>query len=383
MSPILWAAIAAFTMAAVLGLILWRSTRWGAAFGARAESERLARMRDSPEWTKNKFENSEPTSVMPGGQMLKTLARFWFERGERRPTGSLPHFSKKRALHSLSQLPETGLRLTWLGHSTVLLEMEGRRILFDPMFAERASPSHLAGTTRFSPAALSLAELPPIDAIILSHDHYDHLDMDAIRVLARLNKPFYAPLGVGAHLERWGVAANRIIECDWWEEASVRGLRLVSTPARHFSGRGLQRNRMLWCSWCVIGDNSRVFFGGDSGPSTAFAEIGERFGPFDVALLEIGAWDAAWGEIHMGPRGALTAFEQIHARCLVPIHWATFNLGLHAWYEPAETLLALGETVEPAILTPMLGEPIEPLCLLGQGGGTGRWWRDHTKPVPR
>ena len=216
------------------------------------------------------------------------------------------------------------LRATWLGHSTVLLEIDGRRFLTDPVWSARISPTPFAGPKRFFASPLPLAQLPKLDAVVLSHDHYDHPDAATIRFLAKTDVPFFCPLGVGAHLRRWGVAAACITELNWWEEARLsEDFTLAATPARHFSGRGLMRNDTLWASWCLLGPTHKVFFSGDSGPlDEGFRQIGDAYGPFDLVMLEIGAADPEWTGIHLGPDQALVAHRLLDGGPLLPLHGA-------------------------------------------------------------
>jgi L-ascorbate metabolism protein UlaG (beta-lactamase superfamily) len=242
------------------------------------------------------------------------------------------------------------------------------------VFGGRASPVSFAGARRFHPVPATIAQLPPLDAVLLSHDHYDHLCQQSMRQLARLRVPIITSLGVGAHLERFGVDPQVITELDWWEQHTMPGgtLAFTATPSQHFSGRGLtDRNTTLWSSWVIATDRRRLFFSGDTGLTEEFAAVGERLGPFDLTMLEIGAWHPSWGDIHLGPANALRAFELLGKGTLLPIHWGTFDLGLHAWDEPAETLLTLAGPAGARVLTPMLGRPFEP----SQVEGPTPWWR--------
>ena len=246
--------------------------------------------------------------------------------------------------------PETGLRATWLGHSTVLVEVDGLRILTDPVWGNRASPSRIAGPKRFQPVPVAIEALPPLDAVIISHDHYDHLDYPTILALAASNVPFYTSLGVGAHLESWGIAPERIVELDWWETATLPGAELTisASPSRHFSGRGLSRNLTLWSSFAVRGPRHSFFFSGDTGLTPEYADIAARLGPFDLVMLEVGAFHPSWGEIHLGPENALEAHALLGGGAFLPVHWGTFNLAIHAWDDPAETLVRLGHAARRA-----------------------------------
>lgn len=293
-------AILATVLALVIVLI--GSTGWLDALGAAPRGERLARIRRSPNYRDGAFRNPEATSLGTPGSTWTTLRRWLAGHEQRTPPGPMPIVSLTRA--DFATAPASGLRATWLGHSTVLVEMDGARILFDPVWARRASPSSLVGPQRFHEPPLTLEDLPPLDAIVASHDHYDHLDRGVVRALARSatqsGARFVVPLGVGAHLERWGVPAERITELDWSESATIGPLRFTATPARHFSGRGLtDRNHTLWASWSVSGPRHRVFHSGDTGPFPGFADIGAAHGPFDLTLIKIGAYGETWPDIHL------------------------------------------------------------------------------------
>jgi L-ascorbate metabolism protein UlaG (beta-lactamase superfamily) len=267
---------------------------------------------------------------------------------------------------------ESGLRVTWLGHSTVLLELDGVRVLTDPVFGERVSPFSFIGPKRFHPVPATLSELPPLDVVLLSHDHYDHLCAPTMRALAKLDVPIVTSLGVGARLERLGIAPERIIELDWWESTFVRGLQLTATPAQHFSGRSTSdRNQTLWSSWVLETDHHKVFFSGDTGLTDEFADIGAKYGPFDLVMLEVGAFHESWGDIHLGPKNALLAHQMLGGGTLLPVHWGTFNLALHAWNDPGETLVQLATEQNVRLLTPRLGQVFEPTHV----EGPAPWWR--------
>lgn len=268
----------------------------------------------------------------------------------------------------------SGFRVTWFGHSTMLFEIDGMRVLVDPVFGERASPFSFAGPKRFHPPPATIDQLPPIDVVLLSHDHHDHLNPESIRALAARHVPFVTSLGVGARLEKLGVEPGLITELDWWEEHVLPGgaLSLTATPAQHFSGRGLHdRNSTLWSSWVLTTTKRRVFYSGDTGLTEELRDIGKRFGPFDMSILEIGAWHPAWGAIHLGPANALKAFEMLGGGTLLPVHWGTFDLALHPWVEPIETLLSLAKPTGARILTPRVGQPIEPAHI----ESATPWWR--------
>lgn len=292
--------------------------------------------------------------------------------GRRRvPVAPLPSVSP---LEVWAKRAETGLRATWLGHSTLLLEIDGVRVLTDPVWGERASPSRFFGPKRFQPVPVPISALPPLDAVVLSHDHYDHLDYPSILELLVVDVPFYTSLGVGAHLEAWGVPPERIIELDWWESADLPNadLRITAAPSQHFSGRAAaDRNRTLWSSFSLRGPRHGVFFSGDTGLTPEYEEIAERLGPFDLVLLEVGAFHPAWGHIHLGPDNALRALELLGGGSFLPVHWGTFDLAIHGWDEPAERLIELAPGLGVHLVMPMLGAPIEP----SRVEGVQAWWR--------
>ncbi|MGH8821143.1 MAG: MBL fold metallo-hydrolase, partial [Rhodoferax sp.] len=318
--------------------------------------------------------------IPPGLRNLEvprpTLGEFLCGGVRRVPRAPLPSNDPRDGWR---RAPGTGLRATWLGHSTVLIEIDGLRVLTDPVWGLRASPSQLAGPKRFQPVPIAMRELPAIDLVLVSHDHYDHLDYPTIRELARRDVPFVTSLGVGAHLQAWGVPVERITELDWWESYTLpkAGLTITAAPSQHFSGRGLKdRNATLWSSLAIRSSRHAVFFSGDTGLTTEYAAIRERLGPFDLVMLEVGAFHPAWGDIHLGPAHALEAHALLGGGALLPVQWGTFSLALHAWDEPAETLLALGTQQGVQLVMPRLGEPVEP----AQVDGVRPWWRAVDEP---
>ena len=331
---------------------------------------RRERILASPQWRGRAFGNTHAVAsgFKPGVE--RPTLRDFLCGGERRVPGSvLPLVDPVPAWR---KSPESGLRVTWLGHSTLLIEIDGARILTDPVWGERASPLAFAGPRRFHPPPVPIDALPPLDAVLVSHDHYDHLDRPTIRALARNDVPFITSLGVGAHLEDWGVSADRIIELDWWEQAVVRGLTVTAAPAQHFSGRGLKdRNATLWSSFHLRGARHSFYYGADSGLTPEFADIASRLGPFDAIALEIGAYHPSWGDIHLGPDNAVRAWQQLGG-ALLPIHWGTFNLAIHPWDQPIDTVLNLAASMKHALLTPKLGEAIEPT----HAAAPQPWWRE-------
>ncbi|CAM2064754.1 MBL fold metallo-hydrolase [Sulfidibacter corallicola] len=350
--------LAITSLGGVIVFHMWR------AMGSKPTGDRLARIQLSPNHRDGVFHNrlaNRDDIVGAIGQMF---------RGSRQRTPDAPLPVVPRAKQDFDTPPADGLRVTWFGHSSILIEIDGKRFLTDPVWGPRTSPSPHFGPKRFHPMPLSLEELPPLDAVLISHDHYDHLDFPTIEKLARTQVPFYVPLGVGAHLAYWGIEEHRIVEMDWWQEAVLGPVHLVLTPARHFSGRGLKRDQTLWGSWALVGPQHRVYFSGDSGMFPGFKEIGDRLGPFDITLMESGAYNGSWPDVHMGPEQAVQAHRMVQGRLLIPVHWGTFSLAAHSWTEPAERILVAAEKKGVEVYIPRQGEFVVP----GQIPPQQRWW---------
>jgi L-ascorbate metabolism protein UlaG (beta-lactamase superfamily) len=259
-----------------------------------------------------------------------------------------------------------------LGHSTMLLKLNGQFWLTDPVFSERASPVQWAGPARFHAPPISIEELPPVKGVILSHDHYDHLDRAAVQALAEKTEYFVAPLGVGDRLVEWGIPAEKIRQLDWWRSVTLEGVQLTSTPAQHFSGRGLfDGNRTLWTSWVIQAQGLRIFFSGDTGYFPGFKAIGDKYGPFDLTMIETGAYDPQWPDIHMQPEETMQAHIDLRGKVLMPIHNGTFDLALHSWHEPFERIAALAKQREQVLATPEIGLPLS----IAQPKASTQWWR--------
>lgn len=316
-----------------------------------------------------RFVNLEPTDVMKPGTTLDTFFRYLFGGNrERTPAQPLPVVP----LTGLStRLSSEGIRFAWLGHASIFLELQGRRILFDPVLSERASFLSWAGPKRFQPAPLLISDLPRLDAVLISHNHYDHLDKETLIQLAGRADMFHVPLGVAELLEHWGIPPARIREYAWWDEVDTGGMVIAATPARHFSGRGLfDRNKTLWCSWVVSTGGASVFFSGDTGTTARFREIGEKYGPFEVAFVKMAAYHENWPDIHLNPEQAVDAHKDLRGNMLVPIHWGTFDLAMHSWHEPIERLVKAAEREQVKILTPKIGELVDPVRYRNE-----YWWR--------
>ena len=316
-----------------------------------------------------KYQNPEPTEVGGLSMMFRVLPLYLSNREERVPRVPPGPFRTDTRIYQAE--PESGLRVTWFGHSASLIEIDGVRVLIDPVWDERASPARWFGPKRFFPPTMSLADLPPIDVVLLSHDHYDHLGEATVRQLAGLactaEARWVTSAGVGAILARWGVPRERLTELNWTETVEIRSARngctlgLRSLPARHFSGRSLSnRYETLWASFVLAGSHHRVYYGADSGWWPGFTAIGKQFGPFDLTMLEIGAYNELWKQIHLGPDGAAQAFAEMGgAGLLMPIHWGLFDLALHAWRQPIERMTQLGRERELPLWSPEPGRPTE------------------------
>ncbi|HEY0190033.1 MAG TPA: MBL fold metallo-hydrolase [Kofleriaceae bacterium] len=336
----------------------------------RSAGLRKERTLASSQYADGLFRNTAVTPLGVQGGVLPMLGELVFGGQQRRPPAPLPI---ERPHEAWARRPDTGFRATWLGHSTVLLELDGVRVLTDPVFGKRVSPVSFLGPRRFHPVPAELGELPALDVVLLSHDHFDHLCKPTMTALARRGVPIVTALGVGAHLERYGFAPSQITEIDWHESFELPGLKLTAQPAQHFSGRTMGgRNSTLWASWVIQSERRKVFFSGDTGLTPEFEAIGRSHGPFDLVMLEIGAYHPSWGTIHLGPDNALEAFRMLGGGTLLPVHWGTFSLGFHAWNDPAETLLASAARTSARILTPRLGAAFEP----DQLDGPTPWWRE-------
>lgn len=346
------------------------------AFGAEPAGERLARIHRSPHFANGVFQNpGGPARVRPSGSGRDMAKQFLDKdsRSRRAPRGTIP--VHPTTLADLNRPPATGLRLTWMGHSSVLAEIDGQRVLFDPVWGERCSPFPFAGPKRLHPVPLPLSALGPVDVVVISHDHYDHLDLDTVRALTRLQSaPFVVPLGVGAHLRVWGVPEERIVELDWHQRTSVGPLTITATPAQHFSGRAFTRNTTLWASWVLAGPRWRVFYSGDTGYCDAFADIGRDHGPFDLTLVQIGAYASGWPDIHMTPEEGVATHRDVRGGLLVPVHWGTFNLAPHGWADPVERVVRAAEEHDVRVVVPRPGERVD-VAAAATRPAVRPWWR--------
>ncbi|HTC27734.1 MBL fold metallo-hydrolase [Dyella sp.] len=324
----------------------------------------------SPQRRDNHFHNPAPRPSQPAGKTLGILWNVLFNKpAGTQPNSPLPVQALTRA--QLEAAPDRSLYR--LGHSTMLIKLRGAYWLTDPVFAERASPFQWMGPKRFHQPPIALHELPPIRGVILSHDHYDHLDRSSIQQLAATTGVFLTPLGVGDRLIEWGVDATKVHQLDWWESIEIDGLRMTAAPAQHFSGRTpFDGNSTLWASWAIFDDELRVFFSGDTGYFDGFKTIGERLGPFDVTLMETGAYDAHWPYVHMQPEQTVQAHIDLRGRWLMPVHNGTFDLAMHRWQEPFERVASLAVERNIPLATPRMGERLD----LSAPHAGERWWRN-------
>ncbi len=341
------------------------------SFGKLPSGERLERIKKSPNYKDGSFQNLAKTEMLAEGASYPKMIIDFFSKGiDREPVDTLPSIKT-----DLKLLPADKTSLVWFGHSSYFIKINGKTILIDPVFSERASPFQFIGKKAYPiQTPYTLDDFPErIDLVILTHDHYDHLDYNTIKELHPRVNQFYASLGVGSHLEYWGVAPEKITEFDWWDKKEFEsGFEIIATPARHFSGRGLKRNQTIWSSFVLKTDSASIYIGGDSGYDSAFAAIGDKYGPFDLALLECGQYNTMWPNIHMMPEEVAQAAVDLKAKVFMPVHWSKFTLALHRWKEPIERTTKAAEALGQNLTTPMIGEPV----VLGSELPKKRWWEN-------
>ena len=355
-----------------------------AQFGAIPKGAYLEQARQSPQYDLQRdiFVNRRPDIL----DTMDVGERFWadpfgsdepnflFNNHVTTPEGPLPEMRNPDLL--AFQQSDEAVKFIWLGHSTILLSVKGKTILIDPVFSDHASPIPIAAK-RFQPPVIALEDLPVIDYIIISHDHYDHLDMDTVRHFVDKNVTFLTPNGVGSHLRYWGVAADQINELNWWEEVELEGLTFAATPSQHFSGRigVIHNNKTLWASWVIQSQSDSVFFSGDSGYDTHYKQIGERYGPFDLIFMENGQYNEGWRAVHNMPEEAIKGFQELGGTYLVPVHWGMFNLSVHNWYDPPNEITKLAKQADIKLITPRLGQ----LVSLDNPILYDQWWLEAIK----
>lgn len=343
-------------------------------FGGRIKGERLTRIQKSPNFKNGVFQNPIPTTVQSDEFSFWEVMREFSRKDQGRvPASPIKVMPIDKSSFSKSH---KGIRVNWLGHSSLIIEIDGIVIWTDPVFSERTSPFSFGGTKRFDYSRhYEIDDLPEPDLVIISHDHYDHLDRKAVLKLKNKKAHFIMPLGVGAHFDRWGFTPSQYTELDWNSEFSFdSNLNITATPARHFTGRGLtDRNKTLWASWVIKTDSSSVFFSGDSGYFPGFKTIGEQHGPFDLCIMECGQYNQNWPYIHMAPEESVQAHVDLKGKQMLPIHWGKFKLSLHPWTEPVERALKAAEKSGCTLTTPQIGEQI----IVGEYTPQECWWKEN------
>lgn len=341
-----WGVLLALTLAVLHGC---------AAFGTRATGAERARMEQSPEWQKSHFVNPQPLR----NDVWRGLCAVLDPSPYAVPDGPVDVVQTEPSIFKVPAV--SGVRVTWFGHSSTLVEVDGTRVLTDPVWSDRATFFPGLGPKRFYLPPIPLADLPHIDAVVISHNHYDHLDYRTIVAMKDWDTTFIVPLGVGADLLSWGVPASHVVELDWWQQAHVGALEIVSTPARHASGRHFfDQDVNLWTGYALIGPAHRVYFSGDTGLFPALREVGARLGPFDLTMIEVGQYDQAWPDWHIGPEQAVRAHQMVGGKVFLPIHWAAFALAAHGWTEPIERARVAAREAAVNLIAPRPGESIEP-----------------------
>ncbi|MEJ6022505.1 MBL fold metallo-hydrolase [Ramlibacter sp. PS4R-6] len=350
MKRLLRVLLVLLAVAAVLAAAGWATFQLP-TFGGKPDSALRERMRASKQFHGDRFQNTPPyVSNLSLADTIKAYAG----KEVREPPFEVP--VEPVAGSDLKRPVPPGLRARWLGHASVLLEIDGVRVMTDPVLSRRVSPFQFIGPARLHATPLAIGALQNVDAVVISHDHFDHLDMDTVQALARGGTRFFVGLGIGAHLLRWGVPAAQVQDMDWWDSATIGGVTIHCLPARHYSGRKSMDNSTLWSSWMIKGPRNSVYFSGDTGYAGHFKEIREKLGAPDLSMLKIGAYDETWKDIHMTPESAVRAHMELGAKTLLPVHWATFNLAYHAWDEPIVRTLAAAKAAGAQVVTPKPGQ---------------------------
>lgn len=328
----------------------------------------LEKLKQSPQFRDGAFQNISPTPMKPEGvSYWKMISTFFKKHPDTSPAKQLPSVK-----NDLGSIREDGV-IAWFGHSSYLLRAGGKNFLVDPVFSGNAAPFSFMVKAFPGANIYGVDDMPEIDYLVITHDHYDHLDYHTIRRIHSKVKHICCSLGVGIHLQYWGIAESKITELDWWQEADLSGgIKLIATPARHFSGRGLKRGQSLWSSFVLLTPGFKYYLGGDSGYDKHFREIGDKYGPFDLAILESGQYNAMWPLIHMMPEETVQAAVDLKAKLLLPVHWGKFKLGMHPWYEPVQRVAAKAKVLGMAILTPRIGE----ITRISEVNIHTTWWEE-------
>jgi L-ascorbate metabolism protein UlaG (beta-lactamase superfamily) len=336
-------------------------------FGKLPSGERLTRIQASPNYKNGAFHNLSKTDVMAqDASFFKVMRDFINKPKNTQPKETLPSVKT-----DLRQLQADKPIIIWFGHSSYLIKINNKTILADPVFSGNAAPVSFMTKAFKGADVYSADDFPKIDVLLLTHDHYDHLDYKTVLKLKAQVKEVVCSLGVGAHLEHWGFDKHKITELDWWENTDADGLFFTAVPGRHFSGRGIKRGQTLWSGFVLKAGDHTLFLGGDSGYDKHFKEIGDKYGPFDIALLESGQYNTSWPHIHMMPEEAVQASLDLKAKVLLPVHWGKFSLALHPWSEPIERVIKKAEALNVTVATPMIGEPL----VIGEALPVKRWWK--------
>lgn len=353
----------------IIALVIFINT--SPEFGGDPTDEDIARYQKTGHYQEGEFQNLVETKMdFSFSKMVDIFEDMWEGNTMRVPVMKIPVIEQDSlTLVNTKAQP----KLIWFGHSAFLMQLGEKNILFDPMFGDVPSPIPFVAEPRYNnKLPLAIEKLPEIDFIFISHDHYDHLDYGSIELLKHKTKRFYVPIGVGVHLREWGIEESKIVEMNWWDETNADGLDIAFTPSRHFSGRGLTNGKStLWGSWVVKNEDQNVFFSGDGGYADHFSKIGEKFGPFDIAMVECGQYNLKWKNIHMQPEESAQAAVDLKAKVAIPIHWGAFTLSLHDWYEPAVRIKTEADKLGLKVVTPLIGETID---LRTMNIGYNAWW---------
>lgn len=351
------------------------------SFGSLPTDENFSTYKISAQFDTEKsiFVNRRPTileEMRKRTMNFSSILKFIFNNTpDRVPKSELPAVTPD---FEAFKFASNDIKLIWFGHSSILLSLDGKMILIDPVLSSTTGPFGFM-MKRFRATVAEPSTLPAIDVVVISHDHYDHLDTDTIRAFKEKQTKFMVPLGVGAHLRHWGIAAERITEMDWWQSANVDGIQFTATPAQHFSGRSLvNQTKSLWASWVVQSKKHRVYFSGDSGYDVHFKEIGDKLGPFDIAFIENGQYNEKWPEVHLHPADSIQAYFDLRAKKYFPMHWGMFSLAMHAWHEPVERLSEEALKKNIPLITPVIGETVT----VNEEYKPIFWWKDLLKQNP-
>ena len=367
--------MAIFAIALIFTLTVSLFVNFYPSFGGEPSEEDQKHFEEIAFFKEGKFYNPEPTQMGFSFSNIQKLIKEYNRDDVQRAPQTPPPVHQIDSIN-IANYNDTLPRITWFGHSAFLLEIANKKILLDPMLGESPAPHPLLGTKRFyEQLPIAIEKLPNIDAIVFSHDHYDHLDYESVLQLKDKTKAFLVPLGVDAHLEAWEVAPSKINSLNWWDSISIEGIKFICAPARHFSGRGiLNRESTLWASWILEVNGYKFYFSGDGGYGKHFKEIGEKHGPFDFVMMECGQYNEMWADIHMMPEETVQASLDLNSKLAMPIHWGAFTLALHSWTDPIERFSKKAQEVQLPYIAPEIGEAV---ILHEPYPQVNRWWNDY------